>query len=73
MSGVISIRELKDEEWPIYSTLRLEALRDSPRMFGSKVDVEEKYTPQEWKDWLKPFRQAILRFLMAIHQSDSPP
>jgi len=59
MSEVITIRELCDDEWPIYSALRLESLRDCPNFFGGKVDVEEKYSPQEWINWLSPNRQAL--------------
>jgi len=37
MSGVISIRELKDENGRSIQRCGWKPLRDSPRMFGSKV------------------------------------
>jgi len=59
MTSAISIREAKPEDWKIYSSLRLEALQESPRVFGGAFAEESRYSAQQWMEWLHPHLKAI--------------
>ena len=46
---VTSIERLGADAWEIYRDLRLASLRDAPRAFGSRLEVERERTEAEWR------------------------
>lgn len=45
------VRPLGASEWPLKRDLRLQALRDSPKSFGSSYDREVGRSEADWRDW----------------------
>jgi GNAT superfamily N-acetyltransferase len=45
------IRRMRAGEWSQLRALRLAALRDSPRAFGSTYERELAFTPDRWRRW----------------------
>ena len=43
------IRPLLADDWPLYRSLRLRALRDSPDAFGSTFAAEAQRTDADWQ------------------------
>jgi len=48
----ISLRRLQPEEAPRYKTLRLEALKNDPGMFGNRYELEAAYSEERWTERL---------------------
>ena len=49
---MIEIRTFRPDEWQVYRTLRLRALRDSPDAFGATLEQERHYPPSRWQSRL---------------------
>lgn len=47
------IRKLSPEDWCEYKTIRLESLRDAPDSFGSTLNREASFTPEQWQARLR--------------------
>ena len=45
----IAVRVLHVEEWPLYRSVRLAALADSPEAFGSTLGREQAFTTDVWQ------------------------
>lgn len=45
------VRPLSASEWQLKRDLRLTALRDSPKSFGSSYDREVNRSEADWRDW----------------------
>lgn len=53
--GVITVRSLDSDEWPIWRGLRLRALEDSPEAFGSTLaEVIARDTEHYWRQGVSP-------------------
>ncbi len=60
---MVSVRQLSKEDWKLYKSLRLRALRDSPDAFGSSYEREYAFTDQRWIDRIEvkdQVHQAVL-------------
>ncbi len=55
----ISIRQLNEDDWQIFSEIRLKALQTDPSVFGSNYDLESKFTEEEWRSRLRADDSAI--------------
>lgn len=49
----ITIRELSENDWREYKSIRLKSLRDSPDSFGSTYEREVSFAAEQWKSRLK--------------------
>lgn len=45
----VTVRELGEEDWPEFRSIRLAALRDSPDAFVASVDDEERFEEDLWR------------------------
>jgi RimJ/RimL family protein N-acetyltransferase len=63
----ISIRQLTEEDWRLYSAIRLKALRSDPMVFGSNYETESKYTETDWRRRLQSNDSAI--FMVFAHET----
>jgi len=50
--STIKVRELSPEDWQLYKNIRLKALLDSPKSFGSSHELEVDRTKEEWEESL---------------------
>lgn len=55
----ISIRKLNEDDWRVFSEVRLRALRTDPQVFGSTYERESKFTEAEWRERLQSENSAI--------------
>jgi ribosomal protein S18 acetylase RimI-like enzyme len=55
----IAVRALEVQEWPLYRSVRLAALADSPAAFGSTLSREQAFTTQIWQERLTRRNQFI--------------
>jgi ribosomal protein S18 acetylase RimI-like enzyme len=46
----VTVRAVKEDDWPALRELRLAALRTDPLAFGSTIDREERYPPEHWQE-----------------------
>lgn len=53
MTGSLTVRPLNEEDWEIFSKIRLDGLKECPSVFGARLEDEEKYKPEEWQAWLR--------------------
>jgi RimJ/RimL family protein N-acetyltransferase len=63
-----TIRKLAEEDWEIFSTIRLRALLTDPSVFGSNYDTESKYTETDWRSLLNDGNTAVF----AVFEGDEP-
>ena len=49
----IQIRRLNEDEWLVFSQIRLQALQTDPQVFGSNYQKESQFTEAEWRSRLK--------------------
>ena len=49
----ISIRQLTEDDWRLFSEVRLKALQTDPQVFGSNYELESKYSETDWRDRLR--------------------
>lgn len=47
----ITVRALTEMDWQAFAALRLEALEDSPEVFYSNLEREQKFTETDWRGW----------------------
>lgn len=52
----MTLQRLTPDDWRIWRDMRLTALADAPRAFGSSLVKERAYTEDVWRDWLDPAR-----------------
>nr|WP_290830435.1 GNAT family N-acetyltransferase [Halomonas sp.] len=45
----VKIRVLTPQDWPLYKSVRLKSLKDSPDSFGSTYDQEITFSDAEWQ------------------------
>jgi ribosomal protein S18 acetylase RimI-like enzyme len=45
------IKRAEESDWAELRTLRLAALADSPGMFGSILEREQRYEEKDWRSW----------------------
>lgn len=55
----ISIRQLSEDDWQIFSEIRLLALKTDPQVFGSNYELESKFTETDWRSRLQSKDSAI--------------
>lgn len=49
MTTTYPVVPLEREDWPAVKELRLRALADSPQSFGSSLDRESAFRPDDWR------------------------
>jgi len=49
----LTIRRLREDDWPAFRRLRLRALRSDPMAFGSTYDKEAQFPDERWKAWAR--------------------
>ena len=49
----VQIRHLDEDEWFVFSQIRLTALQTNPQVFGSNYELESRFTEVEWRNRLK--------------------
>lgn len=55
----ISIRQLAENDWRLFSEVRLTALQSDPSVFGSNYELESKFTEDDWRSRLQSVDSAI--------------
>ncbi len=50
MGSEVEVRRIQASEWRELRSLRLQALRDAPRAFGSTFEREAGYTDERWQE-----------------------
>jgi GNAT superfamily N-acetyltransferase len=65
--GTYRLERLSSAQWEEYKTIRLEALKSSPEVFGSNYARESAYSQEEWIALLKDESRAIF----GLYSSDS--
>jgi len=55
----ISIRQLTENDWRLFSEVRLNALQSDPSVFGSNYESESKFTENDWRSRLQSDDSAI--------------
>ena len=55
----ISIRRLTEDDWRLFSEIRLKALQSDPSAFGSNYAFESKFTEDDWRRRLQNADSAI--------------
>ena len=48
--AMVDIRQLKNEEWELYRSIRLAALSDNPQAFGSTYEREIAFKESTWRE-----------------------
>jgi ribosomal protein S18 acetylase RimI-like enzyme len=51
MTGEVTVRRLRPDEWRAFRELRLAALRNDPLAFGSTAEREGAYSDEKWREW----------------------
>jgi len=46
------IRRVQPADWAALRDIRLAALADTPLAFASRLDAEQEYDEQRWRDWI---------------------
>ena len=54
MTTICPVVPLEREDWPAVKELRLRALADSPQSFGSSLDRESAFQPDDWRALIDP-------------------
>ena len=49
----ISIRQLTESDWHLFSQVRLKALQTDPQVFGSNYKYESEFTETDWRSRLQ--------------------
>lgn len=49
----IHLRQLKEENWETYKSVRLKALQTDPQVFGSSFEKDSALPESEWRDRLR--------------------
>jgi ribosomal protein S18 acetylase RimI-like enzyme len=57
---MIRIRELQQEEWRVWRTLRIAALKDAPDAFGDTVEQAQLRSDEEWRKSLTHPEERLL-------------
>lgn len=68
----INIRALNQNEWDVYKSLRLAALKDSPDSFSSTFERESAFQDAEWISRLN-YNEDVDKGLLIIAELDDSP
>ena len=49
----VTIRKLNEDDWRVFSEVRLKALQTDPQVFGSNFELESKFTETDWRSRLQ--------------------
>ena len=55
----ISIRQLNEHDWRIFSRVRLKALQTDPLVFGSSYERESQFVEADWRERLRANDSAV--------------
>ena len=55
----LTVRVLGEADWTLYRTVRLTALKESPRSFTASLDEEAAQDEQWWRDRMKRSRRLL--------------
>jgi RimJ/RimL family protein N-acetyltransferase len=55
----VSIRQLNENDWRVFSEVRLRALQTDPKVFGSNYGLESKFDEEDWRGRLRQENAAI--------------
>ncbi len=55
----IQIRQITEDDWLVFSRIRLRALQTDPNVFGSNYKLESKYTENDWRERLRSKEVAV--------------
>jgi RimJ/RimL family protein N-acetyltransferase len=55
----VTIRQLIESDWRVFSEVRLKALQTDPQAFGSNYALESKFTEEDWRRRLRGDASAI--------------
>lgn len=66
---MVSVREVKPDEWELLRDVRLAALRDAPDAFASTYAREAPYTEERWRSW---FGDRSVMFFPYVEGSAEP-
>ena len=55
----VSIKQLTENDWRLFSEVRLKALQTDPSVFGSNYESESKFTEDDWRSRLQSDDSAI--------------
>ena len=55
----VSIRQLNESDWRVFSQIRLKALQTDPLVFGSTYEKESQFVESDWRERLQANDSAI--------------
>ena len=59
MATAITVTELSSDDWARLRYLRLAALADSPAILAGKLDEEQNFTEEQWRDSFKKLSYVV--------------
>ena len=59
MSTEITVTELSSDDWNRLRDLRLAALADSPAILAGKLDEEQNFTEEQWRETFKKLSYVV--------------
>jgi ribosomal protein S18 acetylase RimI-like enzyme len=69
MGGMVEIREVAGEDWQEMRDVRLAALREAPRAFGSTYAREAPFTEEQWRARISDRSVTFLAYLPPAAQA----
>lgn len=61
----ISIRQLTEDDWRVFSQVRLRALKSDPLVFGSNYETESQFSEADWRNRLRQSDNSAVFMLFA--------
>lgn len=65
-SDLIKIKNIADDQWPVYRQIRLEALKEEPQAFGRSLKEEQEFSEERWR------RRASNPYCLVAFQGNRP-